>query len=279
MRLSPGVSPSAMPLAAWQQALLMALWAPTQARALELLAGHCGVAGATPSRHQWRGLAAYRSHASAQATRALGAAYPVLARLLGEENFDALARELWQQHPPVRGDLAQWGASLAALIAQLPDLATAEPYLADLARTEWALHIAAAAADGEPDPASYALLASADPARLRLVLAPGTACVSSPWPVVTLIDAHAGEPPELERAARSLAAGLAESALVWRQGWRPRLRAAQAGEEAFIAAVQDKQSLSDALVQAAGFDFPAWLLLAAQDGLLLRIEAIGAAGG
>lgn len=271
MRLNaPSVTPS---LAVWQQTLLGALWAPTHDAALGLFSGHADAVGVDGAAHLWRGLAAYRSHAAAQATRTLEAAYPVLAHLLGDENFDALARKLWSEQPPLRGDLALWGGALAPLIEQLPDLVAAEPYLADVARTEWALHEAATAADAEPDPQSYGLLGSVDPEDLSLVLAPGTACLDSRWPVVTLIDAHAGDPPDLERAARCLAAGVAETALVWRQAYRPLLRIAQPGESSFVAALLAGQSLQQALDQAAALDFQAWLAPAVHDGLLLGVVA------
>lgn len=269
MRLN---APSATPtLEAWQETLFNALWAPTHEAARGLLFGHTDAAGADA--HLWRGLAAYRSHAAAQATRTLGAAYPVLAHLLGDENFDALARKLWSERPPQRGDLSLWGGALAQLIEQLPDLAAAEPYLADVARTEWALHEAATAADADPEPQSFALLASVDPEELALVLAPGTLCLASRWPVVTLIEAHAIDPPELERAARCLAAGLGETALVWRQAYRPLLRIAQPGEAAFVTALLDGRSLHQALAHAADFDFQAWLAPAVHEGLLLGVAA------
>ena len=41
-----------------------------------------------------RGLKAYKANAQALAQRALGAAYPVVARLLGDESFAALASAL-----------------------------------------------------------------------------------------------------------------------------------------------------------------------------------------
>ncbi len=270
MPLNPATHGS---LADWQENLLAALWAPTHDAAQALWSQQTDTSPTQAAGQLWRGLAAYRSHAAAQATRTLGAAYPVLARLLGEENFAALARKLWAEQPPVRGDLAQWGGVLAQQMEQMPELAAAEPYLADVARTEWALHEAASAADTEADPPSYALLATTDPAELSLVLAPGTVCVPSRWPVVTLIDAHRVDPPELARAARSLAAGLGETALVWRQAYRPRLRLAHTGEAAFLSALQAGHSLHHALAQAPAFDFAAWLAPAVQDGLLLGVVA------
>ena len=237
-------------LARQQAALLEALWQPRHADAIETIAPHVRPAG-TAAVKQWeRGLQAYRSNGQALAQRVLAAAYPVVAQLLGEENFQALARRLWQQHPPGRGDLAQWGAQFAAMLAATADLAREEPYLPDVARTEWALHEAGTAADGMPDPASFSLFTEGDPAHLT------------------------GEPP-LEEAGRLLQNRIGETALVWRQGLTPRLRPAQAGEPAFIAALLANASLLDALAAAPALDFNAWLAPAVQQGLLIGCAPCG----
>ena len=257
--MSVRTAPADTALHGWQQSLLAALWAPTHDEALDQLA-----APGAPHRHfLWRGIAAYRSHAAAQAVRTLGAAYPVVQHLVGPENFEALARLLWREQPPQGGDLAQWGADLAALIEGLHDLVADLPFLADVARVEWALHSMATLGDAQAEPASFALLASEDPERLWLDLAPGTDCFSSAWPVVTLIESQRGAQPGRSRSG--------ETARVWRCGWRPRLCLAQRGEPAFLLAVHEGKSLGAALGCASGFDFSAWLAPAVQEGLLLRV--------
>lgn len=170
------------------------------------------------------GIQAYRGNGHASAERALAAAYPVLRALLSPESFDALARRYWHHAPPQVGDLARWGADLADFLADEPALADV-PYLPDVARAEWALHRAATAADGVAVPASFGLLGSRDPSMLRLRLAPGTALISSPWPVATVILAHQTEPPDLRVAAARLHAGIGENVLIWRCGLQPKLRA------------------------------------------------------
>ncbi len=127
------------------------------------------------------GLAVYRANAQASARRALEAAYPVISQLIGEENFAYLARDFWQAHPPIRGDLAQWGEPLAAYMAQAPQL-TGLAFLPDVARIEWALHVCAGAADGIQDASSFATLAERDP---------GAVCSAwhrapARWPALTL---------------------------------------------------------------------------------------------
>jgi hypothetical protein len=246
-----------------QQALLRALWLPAHEKAIEAM---------TPDARgpQWqRGLKAYRSNGHALAQRALAGAYPVIAQLLGEENFFALALDLWQHHPPQRGDMAQWGDALGGHIESVTDLHAQEPYLADVARVEWLLHCAATAADAAPDPASFQLLAERDPAALGLVLSPGTACLASAYPVVSIINAHLDGEPTLEEAGQRLRDRVRETALVWRQGFKPRLRQAAPGEAAFVATLQEKRSLGDSLATAPEFDFNDWLVPAVQSGLLL----------
>ena len=227
-----------------------------------------------------RGLQAYQSHGLALAERALGAAYPVVAQLVGEENFAALAQHFWRAHPPTCGDMAQWGDGLANFLAAAPQLA-GEPFLADVARIEWALHRAAFAADSSVDLASFGLLSAEPPATPTLQLGPGVWLLDSAFPVVSLIHAH-GLPaedrtPALSHAAALLACGTAEKALVWRDGFKPRLRLLGAAEHALLLALQAGHPLEVALTQAGyaadqnsevAFDFADWLAHSVKSGLV-----------
>ncbi len=255
------------PLARQQQALLKALFGAPQ-DASKIIAPHAHGAWA-------RGLKAYQGNGHALAGRSLRAAYPVLAQLLGEESFAALACALWHARPPRRGDVALWGEALPAFVAASAQLAD-EPYLADVARVEWALHRAVGAADAEPALATLALLTAHEPAQLALRLAPGTAVVASAYPVASIALAHLEASPTLEEAGQRLRAGLGEAALVWRQGYQPRLRAALPGEAAFVSALLSGASLVAALDQAGPLDFSRWLSQAVHSGLLLAITAVTA---
>ncbi|MCF8168742.1 MAG: DNA-binding domain-containing protein, partial [Rhodoferax sp.] len=112
-----------------------------------------------------RGLQVYQANGHALARSALRAAYPVIAQMLGEPSFDALAVALWHAKPPTRGDVSQWGGSLAEFL-QTHDSLTDAPYLADVALVEWALHRLASAADGDVDAGSFALLSEHVPTEL-----------------------------------------------------------------------------------------------------------------
>ena len=248
-------------LAAQQQALLDALFAWPPEDAINNIA-------TSLSNTFGKGLKTYKTNGHAAAERSLQAAYPVLRQLLGPESLTALARAFWHAHPPVRGDLAQWGDGLAEFI-KTSDQLVEEPYLPDVARVEWALHRCACAPDQAADPASFALLMQHDPADLQLLLVPGCAVVQSAWPVVSIMGAHLEQAPSFAEVGQRLQVGTPEVALVWRAGLRPSVREAWVGEAAWIHALWGGSSLAAALDAAPALDFNAWLLMAVQTGLLL----------
>ena len=165
-----------------QQLLLGALESGTDTERLAAWLGD------TPVRQQ-RGLRAYRINAAASAERALATAFPTVAALIGAESFAALARDLWRQRPPERGDLGEWGAALPDFIAESPSLSS-EPYLADSARLDWLVHLASRAADAPDALPSLDALATIAPEALKLGLRPGTGVLASAWPVVSIWLAH-----------------------------------------------------------------------------------------
>ncbi|MDQ2778540.1 MAG: DNA-binding domain-containing protein, partial [Pseudomonadota bacterium] len=134
------------------------------------------------------GVAAYRRNAAATAERALSAAYPTLQQLLGAASFAALARTAWHRHPPTAGDLALWDGGLAVLIAEAPAL-EGEPYLADVAAIDWAVHRASFGADTA---ASTGIdhLATQEPHQLWLELVGSTVLLTSAYPVASIWLAH-----------------------------------------------------------------------------------------
>lgn len=220
-----------------------------------------------------RGLAAYRANAGGLAERALTAAFPTLAELVGAESFAALARAFWQRHPPQRGDLAEYGEQLADLIADDSQLAD-EPCLADAARLDWAVHRCEAAAESGAAQGLDAL-ADGDPALLRIVLAPGTTLIESRWPIVAIWQAHRATAAADRFAAvrAAFACQQRDNALVWREGWRVHVEALPDPPARFTRAVLYGHNLAQAL-DAAGddFQFEPWLLQALQQGWLAAVQ-------
>src|SRR5512145_377607 len=84
-------------------------------------------------------LAVYRRNVLGNYAAALRDVYPVLLRLVGESFFDRLVRDYATQIPSRSGDLHDFGGELCAFLEALP-AARDLPYLADVARLEWAVH-------------------------------------------------------------------------------------------------------------------------------------------
>jgi hypothetical protein len=248
-------------LAAQQRDLLRALFDWPTGDATQLIAAR--------AQKTWaRGLKAYQTNGHMLAERALLAAYPVVAQLIGEVSLADLARAVWHAHPPVRGDLALWGDVLPDFLANSSQLQD-EPYLADVARVEWALHGCAAAADASADPASLALLTTEDPDQLGLRLAPGCAVLRSPWPVASILRAHGHGGPSFSDVGAELRAGVAQDVVVWRQGLRPQFRQALPGEADLLQSLMAGAAMGPAVDQAPDLDFAQWFPVAIASQLVL----------
>lgn len=227
-----------------------------------------------------RGLNCYKSNAHAVAERALSAAYPVVTAILSTDSMAQLARALWHAHPPQRGDLAQWGDTLAAFVAQSTQLADL-PWLADVARVEWALHQADGAADAVTDLTTLALLATEDPAHLALRLAPGLQVLTSSHAVVPVLQAHRqptghAQAQAIEALGSNWCPAHPEHALVWRVGHQPaHLTALPDDEAAVLSALLAGQALLPAL-DSGDLDFATWLPEAIQRGCVLGVRPLAA---
>ncbi len=222
-----------------------------------------------------RGLQAYRANADASATRALATAFPTVQALVGEADFEHLAREFWRAAPPLRGDLGEWGDTFAAWLAAHPQFADG-PYIGDCARLDWALHRCERAADNTLDADSIARLGDTDSARLAMQLAPGVALVESAWPIVMILDAHRGGDDAAFAAARdAISEQRGEAALVARQGWRATAIAIDAGSAAWTRRLLAGDDLAGALAAAGEqFDFSAWLTTAIQAAWVKGIRVL-----
>ncbi|APA69775.1 MNIO family bufferin maturase [Janthinobacterium sp. 1_2014MBL_MicDiv] len=196
-------------------------------------------------------LALYRGNLTATWRRALGHAYPVVLALVGEEFFGGLARAYGRQHPSDSPDLHQFGARFADFLASFPHVAHL-PYLPDMARLEWALHLAHYAPDAQGVPAQA--LADLGPEQLesrRFALHPACTLLASRWQVPALWQAHqAGEgegvfPQEMQMASH---------ALVCRPRWKAQVLALDGAAHAALLALQQGLTFGAALDAAFGLD-------------------------
>ena len=139
------------------------------------------------------GVAIYSASIAANFAAALGATYPVVARLVGEAFFAEVVRRYVSQSPSRSGDLADLGGDFAQFLAGYPH-ARSLPYLAEVARLEWACHECERAP--EPAPFDFTRLANVAPdayGELRFVLHPAVRLLHSPMPIAAIHAANASD--------------------------------------------------------------------------------------
>jgi hypothetical protein len=138
---------------------------------------------------------AYRSRLA----EALASNYPVLARLLGEADFDSLAAEYVAAHDSPFYSIRYYGDELAKFLATREHYAAA-PVLAELAQWEWAMTAVFDAADAAPlGPEDMARIPPGRWAQLRLRWHPSVQRLTLWWNVPQLWKALSedGERPEM----------------------------------------------------------------------------------
>ena len=128
-------------------------------------------------------LAVYRHHVFTTLTAALEATYPVVCRLVDRRFFGWVADQYVRVRPPAGPCLFEYGADFPEFVATFPACAHL-PWLADVARLEWAMNAALHAPDAAAlEPEALRALAPAALARLPLRLEPSVTLLESPWPV------------------------------------------------------------------------------------------------
>jgi hypothetical protein len=90
--------------------------------------------------------AIYRNNVFAGLRKTLQARFPVTGRLLGTDCFDGCALSFISAQPPSSPVIHDYGAAFPAFLGALPELAGLA-YLSDVARLEWARHLALHATD------------------------------------------------------------------------------------------------------------------------------------
>ena len=242
LRVNLGVRPqggqNTDQLASLQQAFADALFAPQAEEAL------------LPQLKHGARFALYRGNLTATWSKALAAAYPVIAQLVGEEFFEALAREYGRAHPSTSGDLNQFGAHFEAFLRAFPHVRDL-PYLPDMARLEWLLHRTHYAQ--EAPAIGAAQLAVIDPEaleRCRFVWPATASLFAADWAVVPLWLAHQQGSgvafPQQMRAACQ--------ALVSRPQWTAQLTPLDAASFAALQALRAGRSFGESLDAAFEID-------------------------
>ena len=214
-------------------------------------------------------LAVYRNTMIGGLTTALRLAYPAIHRLVGAAFFESAAQIFAAARPPTSACLDDYHPAFADFLADFAPAATL-PYLAGVARLDWAASRALHAPDAPVlDPLALAALDARDHSRLRFVPHPSVSTIRADHPVddiwravltqddaaMAAIDPGAGPVRLLVRRRNEVpvVARLAEPA------WR------------VTAALCAGRSLPDALDDADGIDTPALLASLLTDGVFTAI--------
>ncbi|MDE2082781.1 MAG: putative DNA-binding domain-containing protein [Burkholderiales bacterium] len=219
-------------------------------------------------------LGVHRNNVVSSLIDALADTFPVTQELVGVEFFRAMAARFVRQAPPRSRILAHYGGGGFAGFIEGFEPARPLPYLADMARLEFARVRAYHAADAEPVAAEVvgrALGCDERIGELRLVGAPSLAAVDSGHPVVSLWAAHQGDGD-----LAAIDVDQPEAALVLRPALDVLVLKCPAGAATFVVALQDGLALGDAAERAAArapaFDLAASLSLLLAHGALAAIH-------
>jgi hypothetical protein len=194
----------------------------------------------------------YRNNVYAGLIGILAGRFPVVARLVGEEFFRAMARLYVEREPPASAVLIRYGASFPDFIRGFAP-AESVPYLADIAALEWAWHCAYHAADADPLALEQLAGVTNRAGDAVLGLHPSLAVVRSAYPIVSIFEAHADHgdvsPARL---------GGAEDALVARPRLNVEIRRLPPGGARFVLALEEGRPVGEAanaaLTEAPDFD-------------------------
>ena len=195
-------------------------------------------------------IAVYRNTVQASLTEVLAVAFPVTRRVVGEQFFANLAGRFATETPPRLPQLSAYGGDFAAFIER-EDVGRRLPYLADVARLEWARGEAYFAADAKPlDAARLAALSPAEMESTVFKWHPATRLTTSAFPIYRIWEVNQLDVADIPRVDM----GLAQSVLVSRAGSRLVTRAVEPADAAFVRATAAGENLAEAASLALAVD-------------------------
>jgi hypothetical protein len=185
-----------------------------------------------------RRFAVYRNNVAVGLTDALETSFPVITKLIGQENFRKVAGTFLRQHPPQNPMMMTYGADFPAFLETFQPLRHLG-YLPDVARLEQALRIAYHAADARPiDPATLQSLPPDALAGARFTLAPATQLIASRWPIHAIWAFNMEDGPKPQPGPQTV--------LITRPDYDPQMIPVAPGTATFITALQTGATLSEA---------------------------------
>ncbi|HUR43439.1 MAG TPA: DNA-binding domain-containing protein [Aestuariivirga sp.] len=204
----------------------------------------------------------YRNNVTAALINALRVRYPVVAKLLGEEEFAAITLDFLSAHKPRSPILIDYGDNYPDFLAT-----KGTPYLADVARLENLWWQAYHAADAEPLAAhGFAGLEPENLESARFIFHPSAAILTSRWAIGAI----------WERARQNTGMDAidkweSQSVLIWRPQADVRVEVIDDGTAAFLAALMQGKGIADALGKLRHIDLQARLQMLISSRLVTGI--------
>ncbi len=210
------------------------------------------------SRPAGRRFNVYRNNVAVSLTEALEQGFPIVTRLIGEENMKGLAGLYLRAHPPSSPLMMHYGAEFPAFIEELKQLSHLG-YLGDVARLELALRQSYHAADAPAlDPLYLGTLIPDALMHTRLALAPSAILLRSHWPIWSIWHYNTTDGAEKPTAG-------GQNILICRPDYDPIPLLLPPGAATWLAAISAGETLSSATEAAAAaspdFDLGATLAL------------------
>lgn len=259
-----------------QQRLLTLIWNNNPASLAEDLA---------ESGFDIRGINIYRKNLLANAQRALSITFPTIFKLLDSDVSKNLVQQFLKLCPPDQGDWAQWGEEFLHFIG-VNQIAHDYPYLTDCAELDWHLHRALNGKDQTLEYVSLALLGSAEPENISIILNQNIALIETKFPLKDIFNAH-HHPQQLQRenameqakaaltALRLTTASKAHTVMVSRPEFQPKVTILTDSEAEFLLCLNAGKSLAESLNAVSryhDFSFEKWLIAAIEENLISYIK-------
>jgi hypothetical protein len=211
----------------------------------------------------------YRNNVAVSLSEALEAAFPVIAKLVGVNNFKALAGAFLRAHPPGSPLMMFYGAAMPEFLSTFVPT-TSIGYLPDVALLEIALRESYHAADITPlNPLALQELSTDALMASGITFAPAVRLVRSTWPLHAIwrFNTEDGAPKP------SMAA---EDIIVLRQELDPAPHLLPTGGGAFVAALISGESVGMAfdcaVAETDKFDLAETLALLLRGNALTNLK-------
>lgn len=188
----------------------------------------------------------YHNNYYVSLTEALVITYPGVIKLVGQEFFEFICRKFIKQYPHQSGDLTLFGENLSIYITDSPECAKL-PYLADIAKLEWAFELAYHAKDVADQDLS--LLETTEPAaysQLKFTLNPSCFIVESNYPIFDIWQFDGDSELDINTNGQNI--------LIWKQDFEVLTEIVEADLINFLRKLQAGKSLGQAFSKSDTFD-------------------------